>query len=89
MSAEEFERYSKLVSPLRSKMSIPQKIEMYGLWCVASRGKCTRKQPYRTNLLEYGKWSAWKKYEHLGQKRARELFVAKAKALMTRYPSKL
>ncbi|KAK7196824.1 acyl-CoA binding protein [Novymonas esmeraldas] len=89
MSAEEFEKYSKLVSPMRARLSMAQKVEMYGLWCVASRGKCTQKQPYRTNLLEYGKWVAWKKYEHLGQSKARELFVAKAKAIMSRGLSRL
>ncbi|KAG5493997.1 hypothetical protein JKF63_01830 [Porcisia hertigi] len=89
MSTEECERYSRLVFPLRSKMSVSQKIEMYGLWCVAQHGKCTRKQPSRAKILEYGKWAAWKKYEPVGQKRARELFVEKAKAFLVQYPSKL
>ncbi|KAG5468723.1 hypothetical protein CUR178_01558 [Leishmania enriettii] len=89
MSAEEFERYSKLLSPLRSKLSIQQKIEMYGLWCVAARDQCTSKQPSRTNPVKYGKWAAWKKFEHLGKEKARELFVQKAKAIMATHPSKL
>ncbi|KAG5468304.1 hypothetical protein LSCM1_02283 [Leishmania martiniquensis] len=89
MSAEEFERYSKLLSPLRSKLSMQQKIEMYGLWCVATRDKCTRAQPSRRNLVDYGKWAAWKKYEHLGTEKARGLFVEKAKAIMTKNSSKL
>ncbi|CAG9582137.1 putative acyl-CoA binding protein [Leishmania major strain Friedlin] len=89
MSAEEFERYTKSVSDLRSNLSIPQKIEMYGLWCVATRGKCTLKQPSRANMVEYGKWAAWKKYEPLGQQKARELFIEKAKTIVAKYPSKL
>ncbi|AIN97728.1 acyl-CoA binding protein, putative [Leishmania panamensis] len=89
MSADELERYSKLVSNQRSKLSIPQKMEMYGLWRVATQGKCTLKQPSRTNLLQYRKWTAWKKYEHLTQQDARELFVEKAKAIIKKSPSKL
>lgn len=89
MSASEFEKYEGLVAKVRSKLSIPQKIEMYGLWCVATRGACTRKQPSRARLLEYGKWAAWKKYEHLGKDRARERFVEKAKELLTKTSSKL
>lgn len=89
MSVSEFDKYEKLVSPLRSKLSIPQKIEMYGLWCVAKRGKCTRRQPFRANLLEYGKWKAWRKYEHLSQEQAREQFIAKSKSLLRSYMSKL
>lgn len=89
MPVNEFEKYERLVSPLRSKLSIPQKIEMYGLWCVAKRGRCTRRQPFRANLLEYGKWKAWKKYEYLSQEKARELFIAKSKALLKNHMSKL
>lgn len=89
MSAEEFERYTKLVSNLQSNLSIPEKIEMYGLWCVATQDKCTHKQPSRANLVKYSKWTAWKKYEHLGQKKARELFVEKAKTIVNKYPSRL
>ncbi|KPA82332.1 putative acyl-CoA binding protein [Leptomonas pyrrhocoris] len=89
MSAAEFEKYEKLISPLRSKLSISQKIEMYGLWCVAARGKCTRRQPFRANLLEYGKWKAWKRYENLSQEEARAQFIAKSKALLKSHSSKL
>ncbi|GET92325.1 acyl-coa binding protein, putative [Leishmania tarentolae] len=89
MSTDKFEQYAKLVSNLRSNLSIPQKIEMYGLWCVATRDKCTQKQPSRTNMVKYGKWAAWKKYEHLGQQKARELFVEKAQAIVAKYSSKL
>ncbi|KAL7696058.1 acyl-CoA binding protein [Lotmaria passim] len=89
MSVAEFEKYVKLLSPLQSKLTIPQKIEMYGLWCVAKRGKCTRCQPFRGNMLEYGKWKAWKKYEHLSQEKARDEFIAKAKTLLKSQMSKL
>lgn len=78
---DEFAKWEKVMGEKRSKMSIPQKIEMYGLWCVATRGKCTRPKPSPVRLLEYGKWSAWKKYEHLGQEAAKKRFVERAKSI--------
>ncbi|CAD2214555.1 acyl-coa binding protein [Angomonas deanei] len=83
---EEFAKFEKSMATIRSKLSIPQKIEMYGLWCVATRGKCDRPQPSRARLLEYGKFKAWKKYEHLTQDEAKKKFIERAKSIL---PSKL
>ncbi|CCW60665.1 unnamed protein product [Phytomonas sp. EM1] len=82
--SDEFERYEKLIGDkkIRSNMSLSQKIEIYGLWCVAARGKCTRPKPSRMRLVEYGKWAAWKKYEHLGKDKARKIFVERAKEIL-------
>ncbi|EPY32304.1 acyl-coa binding protein [Strigomonas culicis] len=54
---------------------------MYGLWCVATRGKCDRKQPSRARLLEFGKYKAWKKFEHLSMDDAKKKFIERAKTL--------
>lgn len=84
--SDDFEKMEKLMSDknLRAKMSIPQKIEIYGLWCVAKRGKCTRPQPSRLRPLDYGKWVAWRKYEHLSQEEAKMQFLAKAKVILSK-----
>lgn len=82
-AGDEFPKWEKVMGERRSKMSIPNKIEMYGLWCVSTRGACTRPRPSRTRLLEYGKWAAWKKYEHLGQENARKRFVERARVIFS------
>eukprot|EP00796_Vickermania_ingenoplastis_P007288 gene7288-5131_t len=81
---EEFEFLEKQIGSIRTKLPMRQKIELYGLWCVATRGKCTVKQPSKLNLLAYGKYQAWKKVDHLSKEEAMAQFVAKARPLVAK-----
>lgn len=81
---DEFDRYEKLMgdTKIRSSLSLADKKKMYGLWCVATRGRCTQNEPSRLRLLAHGKWAAWKKYENISKEEARSRFVAEARQLM-------
>lgn len=81
---EEFQRLEKAIGTIRAKLSIKQKIEFYGLWCVATRGKCTIPAPSRANLLAYGKYRAWKNSEHLSSQEAKKRFVEKARPIVAK-----
>lgn len=80
--SEEFQRVEKEMAPLRHQVSLKEKIEFYGLWCVAVRGKCNRPAPSRANLLAYGKYKAWKSKEHLTKEQAMQEFITKGKAVL-------
>ncbi|CCW66522.1 unnamed protein product [Phytomonas sp. Hart1] len=82
--SDEFEHYEKFIGDKKTRpnMSLQQKIEIYGLWCVAVRGKCTQPKPSRLRPIVYGKWLAWKKYEHLDKDKARKMFVEHAKKIL-------
>lgn len=79
---EEFERLEKAIGMIRKGLPLDKKIKLYGLWCVATRGKCTNPAPSRFNLLAYAKHSAWKSHDHLSKEEAQKKFVEVAKPLV-------
>lgn len=80
----EFQEKEKIIASIRTKLSLKQKIEFYGLWCAATRGKCTIDAPSRANLLAYGKYRAWKSVDHLSKDEAKRAFITKAKPLIAK-----
>lgn len=81
---EEFNRLEKAVGMIRGTLPLKKKVELYGLWCVATRGKCNIPAPSRLNLLAYGKYSSWKNYDHLSKDEAKKKFVEIARPLVTK-----
>lgn len=81
---EEFKRLEKSVGMIRATLPLKQKIELYGLWCVATRGKCTIAAPSRLNLLAREKYRTWKSYEHLSKEEAKKKFVEVARPILAK-----